>query len=101
MTITATVSADQQEITLHIKGRFDYSSHEDFRRAYERVEAQPKQYIVDMQEAPYLDSSALGMLLLLKDFAGENDAVVSIINCNDDTKQILSSANFEHLFSIN
>ena len=56
--------------------------------------------MIDMKGTSYLDSSALGMLLLLRDYAGGDDASISIVNANDDVKKILSISNFEQLFTI-
>jgi len=57
-------------------------------------------YIVDLKDATYLDSSALGMLLLLRDHAGGETAHVRIVNCNPDVRKILTISNFEQLFNI-
>ncbi|MCY1445193.1 STAS-domain containing protein [compost metagenome] len=56
--------------------------------------------MVDLKGATYLDSSALGMLLLLRDHAGGEQAQISLIHCNPDVRKILSISNFEQLFSI-
>ena len=61
MAITALPSADGQELTIQIQGRFDFGAHQDFRDAYERVAITPRRYVVDLRNATYLDSSALGM----------------------------------------
>ncbi|MDG1580332.1 STAS domain-containing protein [Pseudomonas sp. GOM6] len=100
MAITALPSSDGQELTIHIQGRFDFSVHQEFRDAYERVTATPKRYVVDLKGATYLDSSALGMLLLLRDHAGGDHARISLINCNPDVRKILAISNFEQLFQI-
>ena len=70
MAISTQLSADGQELTIAIQGRFDFGAHQAFRDAYERVDGTPKRYQVDLQGTTYLDSSALGMLLLLRDHAG-------------------------------
>lgn len=100
MAITALASDDGLELTIAVEGRFDFSAHQEFRRSYEDVENPPQNYKVDMQDASYLDSSALGMLLLLRDYAGGDSANITILNCNDDVKKILSISNFEQLFNI-
>ncbi len=100
MAITALPSSDGQELTIHIQGRFDFSAHQEFRDAYERASATPKRYVVDLKGATYLDSSALGMLLLLRDHAGGDHARISLVNCNPDVRKILSISNFEQLFQI-
>ncbi len=100
MSINAEVSNDGETLVITVSGRFDFSAHKDFRDSYESVESPLSKYTIDMREAHYLDSSALGMLLLLRDHAGGDKAAVEIVNCNSDVRKILSISNFEQLFTI-
>lgn len=100
MSITSQINGADKALTISIAGRFDFSLHQEFREAYENSHSAPVAYKVDMREATYLDSSALGMLLLLRDFAGGDQARVEIVNCNADVRKILSISNFEQLFTI-
>lgn len=100
MTISSQLSADGQELTIAIQGRFDFNTHQAFRDAYQCAGSSPKRYVVDLNGATYLDSSALGMLLLLRDHAGSDKADIRLINCNPDVRKVLSVSNFEQLFSI-
>lgn len=100
MTISTQLSEENNELTINVEGRFDFSAHQDFRSAYEDVDDAPEHYAVDMSNTTYLDSSALGMLLLLRDHAGGDSASIRITNCNDDVRKILVISNFGRLFSI-
>jgi anti-anti-sigma factor len=100
MAISSNLTDGGDELTITVSGRFDFSSHQEFRDSYEELSGAPARYRIDMREASYLDSSALGMLLLLRDFAGGDQAVVEICNCNADVRKILSISNFEQLFTI-
>ncbi|MDP3977620.1 MAG: STAS domain-containing protein [Pseudomonas sp.] len=100
MAITSLPSPDGQELTIVIQGRFDFGAHQEFRDAYERVNLSPKRYVVDLKDTTYLDSSALGMLLLLRDHAGGDHAQISLLNCNPDVRKVLAISNFEQLFQI-
>lgn len=100
MTISAHKTDDGSKLNISIDGRFDFSSHQEFRKVYEDTAKRPQKYIVDLKETTYLDSSALGMLLLLRDHAGGDDAAIEIVNCNDDVRKILTISNFEQLFDI-
>ncbi len=100
MTIHAKADADGTELSIFIAGRFDFSSHQEFCATYESADPRPEQYIIDMTATTYLDSSALGMLLLLRDYAGGDHAKISIVNCNEDVRKILTISNFEQLFDI-
>ena len=100
MSIKSQLDDNLQKLIIAIDGRFDFSAHKDFRDAYEDLEEQPSSYRIDMTEAQYIDSSALGMLLLLRDHAGGDSADVEIVNCNADVKKILTISNFDQLFTI-
>ncbi|WP_412536097.1 STAS domain-containing protein [Marinobacter sp. MIT932201] len=91
---------DGQTLVISIEGRFDFSTHQAFRDAYEHGDPTVRNYIVDLSDTTYLDSSALGMLLLLRDYAGGDSARIVIENCNNDVRRILSISNFEQLFNI-
>ncbi|KTC49821.1 anti-anti-sigma factor [Pseudomonas fluorescens ABAC62] len=100
MSVDSEVSLDGKKLTITIKGRFDFGSHQAFRDAYERFYKGPEVYVVDLKEATYMDSSALGMLLLLRDHAGGDEAQVKVSNANPDVRKILAISNFDKLFDI-
>ena len=101
MTINSQPSVDGQELTISISGRFDFNAHQAFRDAYQRQDVNPQRYVVNLQGTTYMDSSALGMLLLLlRDHAGGDEADIRLLNCSPDVRKILSVSNFEQLFVI-
>lgn len=100
MPIQTRRGADGQTLVISIEGRFDFSTHQAFRDAYENGGDSISSYVVDLSRTTYLDSSALGMLLLLRDHAGGDSSRISIENCNSDVRRILSISNFEQLFDI-
>jgi anti-anti-sigma factor len=100
MGVQAEIDSSGKELTIKVDGRFDFSAHQEFRDAYESISSDVNNYIVDLSSTSYLDSSALGMLLLLRDHAGGDNANIKITKCNDDVKKILTISNFEQLFTI-
>lgn len=100
MSVKSEVSLDGKTLTIVIKGRFDFGSHQTFREAYERFYKGPELYVVDLKGTTYMDSSALGMLLLLRDHAGGEESEVRVINSNSDVRKILAISNFDKLFDI-
>lgn len=98
--VTGVKSEDGKSWIIRIKGRFDFGAHQQFRDAYEKALPKPKAFTIDLKEANYLDSSALGMLLLLRDHAGGEAAQVEIVNSNTDVRKILAISNFDKLFAI-
>ena len=100
MGVQSSIDSNNKELIIKIDGRFDFSAHQEFRDAYEGVSNEVNVYVVDLGNTSYLDSSALGMLLLLRDHAGGDDANIKIVKCNADVKKILTISNFEQLFTI-
>lgn len=87
---------------IRLQGRFDFNSHREFRDAVDRAlgEAGSREVTVDLGGVDYLDSSALGMLLMLRDKARGVTKAVQLANCRGAVKQVLDIANFGKLFTI-
>jgi anti-anti-sigma factor len=98
----ATVTKDSNKATLKLNGRFDFNTHRDFRAAYEPLLADGavKAVTVDFAGVDYLDSSALGMLLMLRDKMSGVNKDVSLTGVQGNVKQVLDIANFGKLFRI-
>ncbi|QUX92813.1 anti-anti-sigma factor [Marinomonas sp. A3A] len=86
-------------LTILVKGRFDYSCHKMFKETFTAV-SKVKSYEINLAEVSYLDSSALGMLLLLRDHAGAEKAQIRLVHVNSAVIDILKIANFHRLFDI-
>lgn len=88
--------------TIKLAGRFDFNAHRSFRDAYEPQlgNADVKEFQIDFGQVDYVDSSALGMLLMLRDKAKASGRAVSLANCRGAVKQVLDIANFSKLFAI-
>lgn len=85
-----------------LSGRFDFNTHREFRSAYESLvlDAEIREIEVDFGGVDYLDSSALGMLLMLRDKAGGAGKEIGLANVHGNVKQVLDIANFGKLFKI-
>lgn len=100
--MTATVEINGVTGHLVLNGQFDFSAHRDFRQACDDVlsAAQVQEVLVDFQGVDYLDSSALGMLLLLKEKAAASGKTLALVNCRDTVRQVLEIACFGKIFTI-
>jgi anti-anti-sigma factor len=85
---------------IRISGRFDFGVHNEFREATKLAELGVQKIIVDMSQTDYLDSSALGMLLVLRDKVGGNKDAVRLTGARTEVKKILEIANFDKLFTV-
>lgn len=93
-------SNEPGKLTIAINGRFDFADHQAFRETYAHDTRGSRKYEVDMRNAEFMDSSALGMLLQLRDHAGGSREGVTIVNCNADIGEILRISNFHKLFEM-
>jgi HptB-dependent secretion and biofilm anti anti-sigma factor len=87
-------------VKLH--GRFDFSAHREFRESCNSCldAAHVREIELDMGGVEYLDSSALGMLLMLKERADAAAKRICLSDCRGTVKQVLDIANFGRIFSI-
>ncbi|WP_006786319.1 STAS domain-containing protein [Thiorhodospira sibirica] len=100
MSIERRVEDNGKRLVIVIQGRFDFSQHKAFRDAYKEQTGKVHEYLIDLSGASYLDSSALGMLLLLRERAGDENAKVSIKGATSEVRRVLDIANFGRLFTI-
>ena len=87
-------------VRIGISGRFDFSTHREFRATYADDAPGSQPYIVDLSATEYMDSSALGMLLLLRQHAGDDPSRVTLIGAGGVVRRVLEIANFGRLFRI-
>ncbi|MFV2059081.1 MAG: STAS domain-containing protein [Gammaproteobacteria bacterium] len=85
-------------VTINIGEQFTFESHHEFRDAY-RDQPRNTNYVINLSKTTYMDSSALGMLLLLREFNGENNTI-QITSCNEEISKIFEIARFDKMFLI-
>jgi len=87
---------------LVLVGQFDFNMHKDFRQSSQELLDHPavQEIVVDFDQVPFLDSSALGMLLLLKERATLQKKSLSLVNCHDTVQHVLEIACFNKMFNI-
>ncbi|ORU93226.1 MAG: anti-anti-sigma factor [Cycloclasticus sp. symbiont of Bathymodiolus heckerae] len=99
MSVSSSISGTK--LTINISGRFDFAAHKDFREAIDSISSNHiNSVVVDMRTTDYVDSSALGMLLMLKNQMGDSKDAISLINAKPEVKKILEIANFGQLFTL-
>lgn len=100
MTIQTNYEQSDASLKIAVAGRFDFTCHESFRSAYADQNDGCDRYVIDLTDTEYLDSSALGMLLLLRDHGGGDDANIEIVGCNETVRKAFAISNFDQLFDI-
>lgn len=85
-------------IQISITGRFDFNLLQEFRDAYSNETDKDCHYVIDLAKTDYIDSSALGMLLNMKNHLGAEDRQIEIKNCQPNLIKIFSIAHFDKKF---
>jgi anti-anti-sigma factor len=90
------------ERVIRIPERFDFGYHKEFTDHQEKIlaDANVTEITLEFSRVAYLDSSALGMMVLLQKKARSQNVSVRITGPKDSTKEILQIANFDQLFDI-
>jgi anti-anti-sigma factor len=94
------VSSTNDCVTISIRGAFSFPLYQKFRDLSSEL-TKGKQFIVDLSETTYMDSSALGMLLHLREQVGTSESRIEIKNCRPEIRKILAIAHFDKIFTIN
>ncbi|MBS4097358.1 MAG: STAS domain-containing protein [Sulfuricella sp.] len=100
--MTINIKQDGDTAVLALNGRFDFSIHGDFKNARDEVLQIKgiKEVTVDLTNVQYMDSSALGMLLILRENANLSNLRVSLRSTEGFVQQVLRVANFQNIFTI-
>lgn len=87
---------------LRLRGRFDFSQYSTFKEEQTRVldNDSIRKIVLDFSGLEYLDSAALGILLVLLDRAKEKNQPVIIQRATGVVREILDVAHFERMFVI-
>lgn len=97
--MSVTTSEQGNTITIKVNGRFDFSAHQDFLGTYSNIPKGEKAFIVDLSATEYMDSSAMGMLLQLREHA-DKASQIKLVNASANIQEILRIANFDKLFQL-
>ena len=88
------------EATIALVGDFTFESHRAFKAASQQALTLPevRALVIDFNEVDYMDSAALGMLLLLRERFGERPIILA--HARGTVRAVLDVANFDRLFQI-
>lgn len=100
MSINSNISDDGKTLVISIEGRFDVSCHKSFSDAYTDKLTSVSTVVMDLANLEYIDSSGLGMMLMLKEKAAAEKADIQIINPSAGVMKIFKTTNYDKLFNI-
>lgn len=100
MALETHISSDGKILTIKLPRSFDLSISREFRLLDKSGGGAIKQYAIDFAACNHMDSSALGMLLLLREELGGDGADITLLNCSHTIRELLRLARFEDLFRV-
>jgi anti-anti-sigma factor len=84
-------------VTVRITGRFDFRLIKDFQQLLSK---DPRTWVVDLIGVDYVDSSALGMLLLLRDRVRGEGQRIQLRGAHGQPRDVLMMAKFDRMFRL-
>lgn len=85
----------------NIKGHFTFTDTFKFKTLLDDIEQkQPQKLVLDFQEAEYIDSAALGMLLVLKEVAEKTNTDITMVHVHSQILKVFTLSRFEEVFDI-
>lgn len=94
--------SEAENLEIQIQGEFSFSDNSKFREMLRQIELKkPSHICVDLTGAGFIDSAALGMLLLLKEKADQLPAAVEIKGARGQVLKVLELSRFQDLFVMN
>jgi anti-anti-sigma factor len=91
------VSENHDIVTIQLSGRFDFRLVKDFQDLLTR---EPRTWVVDLSAVDYVDSSALGMLLLLRDRVRGDAQRIHLRGLHGQPRAVLTMAKFDRMFKM-
>lgn len=98
--MTTIGAVNEGVLRLVVPGRFDQSEHPRFQETYLPWLDDPtvKFIEVDFSQTEYIDSAALGMLLLLRRHCRDRGKIISLSHARSGVQEVLKIAKFDSLF---
>lgn len=89
----------EKTLVITISGDFNFDVNASFRETYRNINPNEVSNVsVNLKNTTYMDSSALGMLLLLDEHF--EDVQTTLEQCPDYIQSVLKIANFDQKFGI-
>jgi anti-anti-sigma factor len=88
--------------TIALSGHFTFNAHREFKATYDKLLADSGigNIVVNLADVSYLDSSALGMLLLLRDHVQAANKSLALSKPSTITARTFEIAGFYTMFKI-
>jgi len=96
----ATVEITKNIASIILSGDFDFSTQESLGDAFEDALSADgiREIQVDLKDTTFIDSSVIRSLLKLRQSAMTDNKPLSLINCNEQIREIFVIGGFDQMF---
>jgi anti-anti-sigma factor len=90
-----------QSLTIRVAGRMTHADYKGFREILARISAdRPASTVFDLTRVEFLDSSALGMLLIVRDAAVQNQTELVLRGASGQVAKLISVGKLHKYFTL-
>lgn len=87
--------------TIMLDTDFNFDTNKSFRNAVrDSLEKGAKEIVLEFKDVEYMDSTALGLLMIAKDTASDVDCKIKLRNVSGYAKKILEMSQFDKKFDL-
>ena len=95
------ITKNEGSWNIAISGRFTFTDNTTFRSMLEDIgKENVGDLVIDVSHIEYIDSAALGMFLLLRDFAEKKHILLTLKGAQGQVKKIFDVSRFDQLFRL-
>jgi anti-anti-sigma factor len=89
------------ELELSLNGKFTFADNKTFTHIFDQISGRIfKRVIIDLSGVEFIDSAALGILLLARDKCEKSETSLTLKNPKGQVKQMFDISRFNDLFKI-
>lgn len=85
-------------LTIYTNNAFTFEDHDQFLKIYRQPDV--SKIVLNMKDTDYIDSSAMGIMIMIKEYTTKKGIEVKVVKVQKFVKKILTVANFQKLFDI-
>lgn len=95
------MSNQNRGLRVHLSGQFTFADNNKFKHILESLEQEaPQSLNLNLSAVDFIDSAALGMLLLLRDRCQQQNVSLAIEEAQGQVEKIMMISKFDQLFKM-
>lgn len=92
---------EETEMVIAIEGEFTFELYDSYTQALDAIKQDHiEQVVIDLGEVSFIDSSAMGLLLVTREECDEHGKALILSNPRGRVKDMIDVSNFRDLFTI-